>query len=377
MQVCKLFLKILKKNIFLFILYFAIFTLISVFMIRGQSSQIDYKEQKIKATLVVEEESKEIDEFLSFLDLYIEKVELKNGQNVADALFWDDIDLYIFIPKDFCEKVIQAEEGIEIVSSPDSLETTALLSSVNSYLNTVRESIRLNLCAKEEAFSYTTKLYKEKDSTHIELTQKDSTGGMRGIFDMAVYIVCALTLSIVGIVSFEMRTTDINRRLRISSYSTGKRNVMLALCYTIFSVLFVGVITCIAMILFPNQITGRLLLYVMNAIFFAFLSVFMALFLSSLFKSDMAYSCVSNVYPLATAFLCGCFIGLDLLPSATKTVAHIFPQLYIVMANQYIQTTSQFNFLEYLGIIWPCFLFIVLFLVGSIFVTNRIAKSEN
>lgn len=377
MQVCKLFLKIVKKNIFLFVLYIGIFTLISVFMIQGQKQDTEYKEQKISATIVVEEKNSAVNEFISFLNLYLNPVDLKQGQLVADALFWDDIDLYLFIPKDFYEKILRGEEGIEIQASPDSLEASALISTVNSYLNTVRESIRLGVCSKEEAFSYTTKLYEENNNVHIELTVKESTGGIRGVFDMAVYIICALILSIVGIVSFEMRTTDINRRLRISSYSTGKRNIMLAVCYTVFSVLFVGIITSLAAILFPQQVNGRLFLYVLNAVFFAMIAVFMALFLSSLFKNDMAYSCVANVVPLATAFLCGCFINLDLLPAATKGFAHIFPQLYIVMANQYIQTATEFHFVEYLKIIWPCFLFIGLFIVGSILITNHIVKSEN
>ena len=377
MQVCKLFLKILKKNKFMFILYFCIFTLICIFMIKSQNTSMNYQEQKIVAAIAIEEESEEADAFLTFLESYIERVELQGGQSVSDALFWDDIDLYIYLPSDFYEKIILGEEGIEYESSPDSLEAVAFLSTINSYLNTLRESVRLNLCSKEEAFTYTTKLFNDNTVTHIELTAKESTGKIRGVFDLAVYVVCALILSIVGIISFEMRTIDINRRLRISSYSTGKRNIMLAVCYLVFSVLFIGVIACIAILLFPNQISIRLLYYIINAIFFALIAVLMALFLSSLFKSDMAYSCLSNALPLAIAFLCGCFISLELLPESTKIFAHIFPQLYIVMANQYIQTTTSFNFIEYLKIIWPCFLFIFIFLGGSILITNHIAKSEN
>ena len=70
-------------------------------------------------------------------------------------------------------------------------------------------------------------------------------------------------------------------------------------------------------------------------------------------------------------------MGIDLLPDATKAFGHIFPNIYIILGNQYIQTTSSFNFGEYLGIVWPCLLFIAIFIAGSVFVTNRIAKSEN
>ncbi len=377
MQVCKLFFKILKKNIFMIILYFSIFTFISIFLIQAQKTATSKQEKKIATTVVIEKENKKTADFLDFLTPYIKKVELRKGQSVSDALFWDDIDLYIFIPKNFEVKIMEGLEGIDIESSPDSLEATALLSTIRSYLNMVRESIRLGLCTEEDSFSYVSSQFNHKDEIHVEFISKESLGGIRGVFDMAVYIIGALVLSIVGIVSFELRKKDIHRRLRISSYSTGKQNIFLALCYTLFSFLFVGIVTCIALLLFPNQITVKILCYMLNAFFFAIIIVFMALFLSCLFKSDMAYSCVANVLPLGSAFLCGCFISLELLPKATKTFAHIFPQFYIVQANQYIQTASSFQFSEYLKIIWPCFIFIGLFIGGSILVSNQIAKSEN
>ncbi|MDE5547014.1 MAG: hypothetical protein K2I88_06070, partial [Anaeroplasmataceae bacterium] len=122
---------------------------------------------------------------------------------------------------------------------------------------------------------------------------------------------------------------------------------------------------------------NRIWLYILNICLFAVTMVFMALFISSLFKSDMAYMCLANVLPLVAAFVCGSFVGIDLLPDATKAFGHIFPNIYIVLGNQYIQTASTFNFGTYLGIVWPCFLFIAIFIIGSILVTNRISKSEN
>ena len=101
MQVCKLFLKILKKNKFMFILYFCIVYSNMHFMIKGQNTSMNYQEQKIVAAIAIEEESEEADAFLTFLESYIERVELQGGQSVSDALFWDDIDLYIYLPSDF------------------------------------------------------------------------------------------------------------------------------------------------------------------------------------------------------------------------------------------------------------------------------------
>lgn len=377
MQVCKLFLKIIKKNIGLLFLYMGIFTFITIFEITSQNQQTSYHGQKIATYVLVEEESDASKEFLSFLEDYIELVDLKKEANVDDALFWDDIDLYIYIPKDFYEQVLAEKEAFTMKSAPDSLEALSLISTINTYLNIVKENIRLGLCKQEDALKYTKEIFVNEEYVNVSLKQKESTGLLRGMYDMAVYVICSLMLLIVGLVSFNMRKIDINRRLRISCYSTGKRNIMLGICYCALALVFIGIITCVGICIFPSQVNSRLWLYILNICVFAITAVCMALFLSSLFKSDMAYMCLANVLPLVAAFVCGSFVGIDLLPDATQAFGHIFPNIYIVLANKYIQTADVFHFGEYLSIVWPCFLFIAIFIAGSVIVTNHIAKSEN
>ena len=127
MQVFKLFLKIIKKNIFLFILYLGIFSLITVFMIQGQSQSKEYGETKVTAYILVEEENKESLEFVDYIKKQVQPIELKAGISVEDALFWDDIDLYFYIPKDFYDKILNEEEGIQVKASPDSIEAMSVL----------------------------------------------------------------------------------------------------------------------------------------------------------------------------------------------------------------------------------------------------------
>ncbi|MDE7214082.1 MAG: ABC transporter permease, partial [Anaeroplasmataceae bacterium] len=298
MQVCKLFLKIVKKNIGLLILYFAIFTFITIFMISGQNQDSTYKQQKIATFVLVEEETEETKDLLSFLDEYIKRVDLKGEASVDDALFWDDIDLYIYIPKDFFEKVIKDEEAFTIKSSPDSLGATSVITSINTYLNLVKENIRLGICTKENALSYTKDIFISEEYANISIKEKESTGLIRGAYDMAIYMISSLLMLVVGLVSFNMRKLDINRRLRMSPYPTAKRNVMLGICYFLISVLFIGFVTIIGICIFPKQVNSSIWLYILNICLFAVTMVFMALFISSLFKSDLAYMCLANVLPL-------------------------------------------------------------------------------
>ena len=169
MQVCKLFLKIIKKNIGLLLLYIGIFTFITIFMLTGQNQGDTYKQQKISTYVLVEEETEESKAFLSFLDEYIKKVDLNGESSVDDALFWDDIDLYIFIPKDFFKSFLEEKEAFTMKSAPDSLEAMSLISTINTYLNLVKENIRLGICSKEEALTYTKGIFMIEEYASISI----------------------------------------------------------------------------------------------------------------------------------------------------------------------------------------------------------------
>ncbi|MDE6945700.1 MAG: ABC transporter permease [Anaeroplasmataceae bacterium] len=376
MQVCRLFFKITKKNIGFIILYLCIFSVMTVLMFTNINGSEGYTEDKAVAYIEVEENTADSSELISFLNYYVERKDLAGADAVDDALFWNDIDVFIKIPKDFYEQLLEDKlEILVIKTSPDSLSSYSLMTTIQSYFNQVKENIRLKLCSEENALSYT----KEKiinTSLEINLIEKNNNL-LNSMFNLGIYVICSLILMLVGIISFEMRTRDLARRLNISPVSTGKRNIVLALCYCGMSILIVGLITLIGIILFSDILFPKLGYFVLNMSIFAITMVFMALFISSFFKSAIAFNCVAVILPLAAAFICGSFVDLSFMPDYTQILGHVLPNIYIVKANAYINTCSSFNFMEYLKIVWPCFLFIAIFLVGNILISNFFAKSEN
>ncbi len=377
MQVCKLFLKIVKKNIGFILLYLGIFTALTVFMFTSIEEERGYVETKVNVYVELEEENTSTKEFMIYLDNYIQQVSLAGEAQVDDALFWDDIDMYLKIPKNFYERLLEGEtEILTMKTSPDSLASQSLISEINSFFTQVKENIRLELCDKEVALSYTRNRILENNSIEVTLTRK-SSNLLNSMFNTGIYVICALTLLLVGIISFEIRTKDISRRLSISPMGTRKRSLLLALCYCGISIFLVGLISLVGVILFTDAVLPKLGYFILNMSLFAVTMVFMALFVSSLFKSGVAFNCIAVILPLASGFICGCFVDLSLMPSYTQILGHALPNIYIVKANAYINTCSSFDFLEYLGIVWPCFLFMIVFLLGTIITTNLSARSEN
>ncbi len=154
MQVCKLFLKIVKKNIGFILLYLGIFTALTVFMFTSIEEERGYVETKVNVYVELEEENTSTKEFMIYLDNYIQQVSLAGEAQVDDALFWDDIDMYLKIPKNFYERLLEGEtEILTMKTSPDSLASQSLISEINSFFTQVKENIRLELCDKEVALS--------------------------------------------------------------------------------------------------------------------------------------------------------------------------------------------------------------------------------
>lgn len=377
MQVFRLFVKIIKKNLFLVGIYLGIFAMITSFLITSIKTDTTYEEQKVCTFIETEENTTEVTYFLNFLNSYIDPQNLESIDDVDDALFWDDIDLYIFIPKDFYNKVLRNEEAITIKSSPDSISSYSLVSKINSYFNQVRENIRLEICGEKHPLVYTKERIEASEDISVDIQNEASSNSISAMFNTGVYVICSLTLLVVGLISFEMRTTDIQRRLNISPLSIPKRNGLLTICYAVFSIFFVGFITLIGYFIFREELLPRLGYYILNLCLFSLVMVCMSLLMSSLFKSATAFNCVTVIFPLATAFICGSFVDLSLMPKFTKVIAHIFPNYYIVLGNSYINTCSSFSFLEYLKIIWPIFIFIGVFIGFTILITRWMAKSEN
>lgn len=376
MQVFKLFCKIIKKNSFLVCLYLGIFILIISLLIAGIKREETYEASKVDVYIEVEEDNQSTKDFLAYLEPYIDQKDIKN-RKVEDALFWDDIDLYIYIPANFYEEVLNDGQPLVMKSTPDSMESYTLVSRINEYLNYVKENIRLKLTTKDEALNYTTLKFKEQQKVEVELQTSSNINGISSMFNIGSYVIASLTLLIVGLVSFELRTTDIARRLNISPFKISKRNILLTVCYTFFSLSFVLFIVAVGFMMFKADLVHHLGYYIMNACLFAFVMVCLALLMSSLFKSNTAFNCVNATFPLAVSFISGCMVDLKFMPEYTKGMARIFPTIYIVEANNYIGSCSQFQFGHYFKLIWPCFLFIIIFVALTIFIHKKNARSEN
>lgn len=377
MQVFSLFFKIIRKNMFLVIIYLGVFMLMTSIMLINIKKMTNTEEVKINTYLNIEEENEDTKNFLSFLTPYINQVDLKKKDGIDDALFWDEIDLSIEIPSNFYEEIRKGNQPLVMKSSPDSIESYSLVTKINQYFNLVLENIRLNRTSVEDALQFTTNQLINLDNTEVEIHSSGSYNGIPAMFNSGVYVICALTLLIVGIVSFELRKTDIARRLNISPLSITKRNLLLTLCYILITCIIVALIVGIGFIIFKEDMVHHIGYYIMNAFLFVIVMVCLALLLSSLFKSNAAFNCVNVVFPLGVSFLSGSMVDLSAMPSYTKFLGRFFPNIYIVEANNYIGSCMTFQFSEYLKLVWPCFCFIILFASLTVLITKRMAKKEN
>lgn len=374
MQVFKLFLNLLNKNKVMVLVYIVIFALVTVLVTSNTS---DFSKVE-KVDTCIEFEGPEDEELLSFLDNYIDRKPKSDVYTISDSLFWNEYSIYIYVPVDYKDKLFNGEEEIfKMISTPDSIYAYQLITSINEYLNLAKTSEELNLCTKDNALTYAKEQMIEVDSKINVSTLNNDSATQGAVYNIVAYVVSSLILLIMGVITFDLRNNDIQRRLNISPVKAKSRNLILIACYAIFTLLVIVILTAFTFIPLGNAAWNNLGLFFLNNCLYGVVMVFMGYLLSTLCRNQAAFNCISVALPLVTAFLTGSMISQEFMPEITLNIAHILPGYYTVFANDYISTTTSFDFLTYLSYIWPLAIFAALFISLTIFVGRVQAKKES
>lgn len=366
MQVCKLFLRILNKNKILIGIYFVIFIAVSFIFSFTTSSPTSI--EKYNVAIEYEQETTDTQDLSDYLANYINDIEL-GDRNIDDAIFYEDIIMHIFVPKDFKERILNDEQNVIIYkSSPNNQYAYSIVSRITDLFNIAKEGKSLGLTDTNCSIQYAKSIIStQTDSVFIE--------GMNGaedtsvyIYNILTYVLSSLILMIIGLVSHELSNKEITRRLNITPVSIQKRNLMLVICYFLFSILLAFALSFVPVI--RSSSFTNFGYYLMNNIVLSFSLIVLALLISSLVKSNIGFQAVAVAFPLFSAFLSGSMIPQEFISDTTLGIAHILPQYYTIHANHYIANNT-FNFGQYLNEIYPI-LIISGILLGITFLVQKI-----
>ncbi|MDD5603306.1 MAG: ABC transporter permease, partial [Eubacteriales bacterium] len=398
MQLFKAYLKIIKKNIPVLMIYLLICIILTIMMtvFNRDTASEGFQSTKIRMALIVESVNEspgdlegdingdsvreagasagaagqDIAEGLrEYLGNYAVMVELPDDRaKIKDALFYRDVSYVLRIPADFDEKFTGAIEdyrqaensegtlsGIkEIISLERTVAAADSAAAVYADMLTNRylDMVRLYLVGTEwltiaDAVALAAKALSISTPVEMEVPPDPKPGNSYNIAYFFNYLAYALfSILILGVTTcmFAFNNIDIKRRNMCSPLPLRQMYLQMAGGNLVFAVLSWAVMILAGLAIFGKQILSqRGMLLCVNSFIFMTAGLSISYLISGLLKSRNAQGAVANVVTLGTCFIAGVFVPQEFLGDFVLTIARFTPTYWYVRANNLIVDISDFS----------------------------------
>lgn len=355
MNIVKLYFKIVydkKTSILTYLVIFTVvFGLFTAYMQTNNSMPDAYESVKTNIAFIDHDQSAESALLKEYLH---EKTEIKqvgsSTSEIQDALFYDEVDTVVQVPKGFGHAFRKGKENLlDVAQRPDSAQGMMLKQQMNAYLQRVytyqaqfpNETLTQ---IKQRADADLKVKSKMQLSSGERINMKVVTRGM--YFNYMSYVLLAIILMVVGLTMHSVYRSEILKRNSVSPTSSLHMNSFLVLSNILFGII-IWLIMIVVIFIFNGDVmmntSGMLLL--LNSLLFAIMTVTLAFMFSALtctvrYVEDVMNG-ISNVVSLGFSFLGGAFVPQHLIPSGILTFAKLLPSYWYVNLNDALTSQMQ------------------------------------
>lgn len=355
MQVFKLYLKLLKNNLGIILMYVFIFLMIAMlnFSSVKKSNNFEYTKPKIVIYNYDDENdlTKYFMEYLNSNTNIISDIN-DNKEEIDNALFYEKVDTIIRIPEEFSNNLINNNENeLEIINRQNSAFGYLTNNLIEKYFNF------------SKAYDYQD--YEEmldilNENIEVELLNtNDNSKNPIYYFNALNYVIIALSIYIFGLTLNTINQKNIKNRNQVSPISDLKFNLIFLFGNIIlmFLVTFIFVLFGI-FLLKENLFKGYNFNYILNLYIFLIPIYILSYIVGKYIKSKQGISAISNVLSLGSSFLCGAFVPQEYLSKDILNFSKIMPTYWFIK-NNYDIYNNDFSFKNLISL----FVFILFFMI--------------
>ena len=378
MTVFKTFLKILKKNKFIVILYTVFLITFGGFNMQTSDNNTNFVASKPNIMIVNKDEDKGItQDLIKYITDNSNIIKLKNNEDaINDGLFYRDVDYVIYIPKNYNRDYMDGKNPkIDIKSTGDYKSSYAemLLSRYIKVANVYQKSIN-NI---DEIITKTNETLKKE--IEVEIISKLDTNSLSKAtfyYNFASYSILACLVYVICLILSSFKDIRIQKRTIISSTNYKKINRQLLLSNSLFSLVLWLMYVILSFILIKDvmfSIQG--IIYLLNSLLFTICATTIAIFIGNIVYNKNAINGIVNVVALGSSFLCGAFVPMEWLPDGVLKIAHLLPSYYYISSNETLKKIEIFN----LDTMQPILLKMIILIGYSllfIILTNVVSKRK-
>lgn len=350
MQTFKAFFKILKKNSIGILIYLGIFILLAFMTTSSSTNDAPlnaFSASQVNFTVIDRDNSKLSKALISYLseDNNFKAFE-DNLDDIRNAMYYRDIYYALIIPKgfeaDFTSGKTPKTESIKLM---DTSFGFLLDRKIDGYFTTLRtylaNGMDLTTATQktEEAFHDTVKVSLLEELEADEPTT--DTSGLYNFYGILSYIFAGVLTSAICPILIIFRKKVLRNRITVSSQTFHSHNMQLVMSVVLFALVMVAVFNLVGFLLLHEYLTvDNFLLYIINTICFAIVSVGLAFLSGNLFQKNTSVQGFAVVVPLAISFLGGVFVPVSVLGDTMKSVAKCMPTYWYIEANDIISSQA-------------------------------------
>lgn len=354
MQVFKLCMHIIKKNLPVLSIYVFVYLAVSLVMSANTTAEqkkiTSFSSSKSNIAFISAEDTPLIEGLKDELGNIANFIELPDRkEDLQDALFFRSVSYILRIPAGFTEKFMKGEEAsLEKTAVPDSFSNTYIDLCIDKYFNMAKLYVTsLNGITQEELVGYLKKDLSMNASVELKTNgeKNDNHGYIHYFFNYFSYALLSVIILGMSTMIIIFNNRDLKMRNGCSPVSSLKMNmqfVLANLAYT-FSAWAIMVLLCLA-VNYKNFFNMNTAYFVINSFIFAFCCASISYLIGNLAKHDGHASAACNVVALGLSFISGAFVPQELLGEYVLKIASFTPAYWFVKANNTIAGLTQFDF---------------------------------
>lgn len=366
MQVFKVFCKVMYKHKSQLLIYIIIYMVIAIAISRSvkESKVMEFTKVSLKIAVENKDEGELGEGLVSYLK---DHNQLKNvpgdREALKDAMYYQEIDYVLLIPKDFTKQFTSGTEKLlEGTAVPGSSTASLIENEIQQYLDTVSMYLRAGIDAARAVTLSAEDMQEEAEVDFLEKSDSQPLPVGFYFFQYVPYVFVVIMILGLGAVMKTFRNKDLSARNKCSAMSFFKQNAQIIMGCILFTIVVFVFFMVMALFLdgdYMFSIKGCL--SAINTLVFSICAASLAWFCVQFASSMAELNAMSNVFSLSFSFLGGVFVTLDLMSDGMKQAAKFIPSYWYVVANRDIQKAESF---AEIGSIYQSYFVVLLFAIA-------------
>lgn len=338
MTVFKGYMKILKKNIGLVVMYLMIFFAVALAMQAAAEKEgsDSYQSRSIEIGIVDEDGGILAQGLKDYLGKIHHITMLENDREVLqENLFYRNVEYIVQIPENFEQSCIRDNEALKVTKVPGSYTSYYVDQQINSYLSMARIYLAAGF-SQEEALKAIGSETHSKVRTLEGTSENVEKPGYLYYFRYLPYLFLGVFCYVVGYILIAFRQGDIQKRMEASAVPVRRQSMEGLLAMGVMGIVLWGIGIAGAGIMYGRKFwqSETLGYYFLNSLIMMAVALSLSYLVGIFIKNSNMLSGFANVISLGMCFLCGVFVPMNVMDKKVLKVSQFLPVYWYEQANE-------------------------------------------